>query len=294
MVSSKEESLAGIEYHGLAGVSQACKEAVIRIIQFQDDIKFVRILTCDGSHCLLLTLEAGDLVAIKSGFASGYGGEGPRALSYVLQLLDAHGVEVDETSVNEELINRLDASALRKADIKAIEAARPIRPTRWRDYVFQEDWARRHAGEYWAECRPVIPFAILDPRIADLAVHFWDKPDDALLVGYRRLEDIVRARTQLDEHGGKLFSQAFLGEGARLYWKDLEDRAQQGRGSLFTSTYLAYRNPRAHRELNVNAYGALAEFLLLNQLYHLERDAQERLPENPPNDPAASGVTEGP
>jgi hypothetical protein len=281
MVSRKEESLAAIEYHGLAGVSQACKEAVIRMIQFHEPIKLVRILTSDGSHCLLLTLERGDLVAIKSGFASGYSGEGPRALSYVLQLLHAHNVEIDEISASKELVDRLDASALRRADIKAIETAKRVRPVRWHDYVFEEDWTTHHAGEYWAECRPVIPYAILDPRIADLAVHFWDKPDDALLVGYRRLEDIVRARTQLDEHGAKLFSQAFLSEGAKLHWKDIGDRAQQGRGNLFASIYLAYRNPRAHRELIVDAKGSLVEFLLLNHLYRLERDAHERPAEGP-------------
>jgi hypothetical protein len=293
MVSRKEESLAAIEYHGLAGISQACKEGLIRMVQFHEDIKLVRILTHEGCHCLLLTVEPGDLVAIKSGFASGYSGEGPRALSYVLQLLHAHNVEIDEIPVSKELIDRLDASALRRADIKALESAKPIRPVRWHDYVFEEDWTRHHRGEYWAECRPVIPYAILDPRIADLAIHFWDKPDDALLVGYRRLEDIVRARTRLDEHGAKLFSQAFLGESARLHWKDIGDRAQQGRGTLFGSIYLAYRNPRAHRELNLDVKGALAEFLLLNQLYRLERDAHERLAESPASGEPGAGATEG-
>jgi hypothetical protein len=238
-----KEQLAGIEYHGLPGISRACKDAVIRLIQFHENIRLARILTSDDGHCLFLTVEPGALVAIKSGFASGYIGEGSRALSYVLQLLYAHKIEIDEIRVSEDVSRRLDASALNTEDIRTIETAKPIRPVRWHDYVFKDDWERREAGEYWSDVRPVMPYAILDSRIADLAISFWDKPDDALLVGYRRLEDIVRARTTLDEHGAKLFSQAFQGENARLCWKDAEGREQQGRGSLFASIYLAYRNP---------------------------------------------------
>ena len=54
----------------------------------------------------------GDQAAVKSGFASGYGGEGPAALSYALQLLEAHGVELEEVEVSADLIERLDDSAL--------------------------------------------------------------------------------------------------------------------------------------------------------------------------------------
>lgn len=81
--------LARIEYSGLAGISQACQDAVMRLLQYGDRITRARILSCSKNHCFLLTVNVGDLVAVKSGFASGYGGGGPHAFSYVLRLLDA-------------------------------------------------------------------------------------------------------------------------------------------------------------------------------------------------------------
>ena len=70
---------ACIEYHGGPGVTQPCLDAVIRLIQFGDQITKAQILSADGDpvteHCFLLTVND-DLVAIKSGFASGYRGNG--------------------------------------------------------------------------------------------------------------------------------------------------------------------------------------------------------------------------
>ena len=40
-------------------------------------------------------------------------------------------------------------------------------------------------------------------------------------------------------------------------------------------TFMAYRNPRSHREVRDYRTGQLAEFLLLNHLYCLEREAIE-------------------
>src|SRR5438132_8533677 len=76
---------AGIEYLGIAGSSQDCQEAVIRRVQYGERIHQARILSSARTHCLLLANEIGDQAAVKSGFASGYGGEGPAALSYALQ-----------------------------------------------------------------------------------------------------------------------------------------------------------------------------------------------------------------
>jgi hypothetical protein len=275
MSCNKENSLAGIEYSGLAGISRECKDAILRLLQFGDQITRARILSCSNTHCLLLTANVGDLIAIKSGFGSGYIGEGSHAFSCVLQLLDAHGAEIDEYEVDDDVIERLDTSSLTQRDIDTLNAAHPVRPTRWCDYVFEEDWTRKKSGALWREFHPVIPLGIIDSRIIDLAISFWDDPDDSLLTGYRRLEDVVRKRTGIDEHGVKLFSQVFVVDGAKLGWKDLEGGEQRGRGLLFTAAYMAYRNPRAHRELENQANDQLAEFLLLNHLYILEKESSE-------------------
>jgi uncharacterized protein (TIGR02391 family) len=267
--------LAGIEYVGIAGVSAACKDAVIRLLQYGTRVTLGRILSHSNHHCLLLTVESGDLVAVKSGFASGYSGEGPRTFSFVLELLDSHGADLEEYAVDEGLLDRLDLSALTRRDILCIDAARPIRPNRWADYVIDDDWDKSEDGTLWREFRPIIPFAIVDPRIIDLALKFEKQPDDCLLKGYRRLEDYVRERTGIDEHGAKLFSQAFQSRPPKLTWKDIDDSEQAGRASLFTGAFMAYRNPRAHREPKEHS-SELAEFLLLNHLFMLENEAVDQ------------------
>jgi uncharacterized protein (TIGR02391 family) len=143
-----------------------------------------------------------------------------------------------------------------------------------------------------------MPFGILDPRLADLALDFHAAPDRVLLDGFRRLEDRIRERTGLAEHGTKLFSQAFAGDDSRLVWnmpsnargaeRDLIEKGEQaGRAQLFTGAYQAFRNPRAHRTLNHSAAEALSEFLVLNQLFRFEAEAVERLASGDP-DGAAS------
>jgi hypothetical protein len=62
----------GIQYVGLRGVTHDCEQAIVRLVQFGEDIERARILSSLNEHCLLLTIGAGDLIAVKSGFTSGY------------------------------------------------------------------------------------------------------------------------------------------------------------------------------------------------------------------------------
>jgi hypothetical protein len=114
--------------------------------------------------------------------------------------------------------------------------------------------------------------------MADLALSFWNGPDDILMLGYRRLEDIVRTRTGIAQHGTKLFSRAFSPTDGLLTWGEADEGERAGRLSLFVGTYAAYRNPQAHRETSGSTRQLLAEFLLLNNLYCLEKEAVERKP----------------
>jgi len=100
----------------------------------------------------------------------------------------------------------------------------------------------------------------------DLALEFWKSPDNSLSVGYRRLEDIVRARTGIEQYGAKLFSQAYNPNGGALTWKDVDEGERAARMQLFTGTYSAHRNRRARRELHGHSTDLLTEFLLLNHL----------------------------
>ncbi len=262
--------LAGIEYVGIGGSSNDCQDSVLRMLQYGDRISRVRILTCDHDHCLILTVNLGDLVAVKSGFGSGYGGTGPNTFSYSLQLLEAHGAEIEEYEVSIDLLERLDASYLTTSDLEYLDQAKPVRPIRWHDYVLEHHWALKSDGTLWREFPSVIPYAAIDKRIVDLALAFWDNPDARLLDGYRRLEDIFRKKTGIREHGQKLFSQALVGPTASLCWDGIDDGERAGRTQLFTGAFLAHRNPRAHREQEGDSDAQLSEFMLLNHLFRLE------------------------
>lgn len=273
MISRGGSRLAGIEYTGESGVSRSCVEAVMRYILFGDRISEVAILTHKNSHCLLLRVNQRSHVAVKSGFASGYSGEGPRSFDYVLRLLQRHGAEIDEYEVPQTLLDRLDQSALTVSDIESIRTRQPVRPARWYDYINYHH--PKAPQEIWKEFPEAIPYSIIDNRILDLATDFFTDPDARLLSGYRRLEDIVRKRTGVDEHGSRLFSQVFQGKDAKLTWEGLDPGEKDGRALLFTATYKTFRNPRAHREIRHTANQQLIEFLFLNSLFILESTASE-------------------
>lgn len=287
MASSRKKRAACVAYIGGAGVSKECQEAVMHLLQCRVRVVRARILSCSNRHCLLLADEIGDQTLVKSGFASGYGGTGPHAFSYTLQLLHSHGAEIDEIDVEEEIIERIDHPALTDRELESLDQAKPIRPSRWYDYILEEDIDFRRTGTAWAQFPPVVPFGIIDLRIMDLAISFWDNPDEKLLSGYRRLEEIVRSRTGLKELvGQKLFSQAFLESPPKLIWKELVSSEQRGRGQLFVGAYMAHRNTRAHSEpKKEHESDQLSEFLLLNHLYRLEKEATAA--PSPASDPAA-------
>lgn len=261
---------AGIQYAGDSATTLSCQEAVLRFLQFGDKITHARILTSNGAHGLLLTTEHGETIAIKTGFTSGYPGEGPRRFSYVLHVLWNHGAHISQAQVGKGLLNRLDASALTEADLEAIRVAK--RGDHWNQYLLPQ-----HLGvNLWSEFPLTIPYAIVDERLQDLASTFWEAPGDRLLSAWRRLEDTVRERTGLEEHGAKLFSKAFAGEDSRLDWPDKNRAEADGVAQLFANGFKAYRNPRAHREISESREDQLVEFLMLNQLFRLERTAEDR------------------
>lgn len=279
--------LAGIQYAGLPGISETCVEAIQRMLQYNDNIVSAKVITSDHDHALLLVVGEDDKIAVKSGFTSGYAGEGPRALARALQLLLDHGVEIEEVNVKRAIIDRLNDSGLTEKDLETIETAEQVRPIRIYDYIHDATGPVNSVGSHWKRFPAVLPLAIIDKRIADLALRFPEEPNDTLLQGFRRLEDTVRQRTESQEHGAKLFSQAFQGDGARLTWQGVQPSEIVGRVNLFTGAYMAHRNPRAHREMLESMTTLLSEFLLLNHLFILEANAVPNIRPAPRSDNGA-------
>jgi len=276
--------LADVEYHGSNGITQHCLDAIARLIQFGDRIEKSWLLSGPAdqwncrTHGLILTINNGQLVVIGSGFSSGYGGEGCKGLSKALQLLMRHKAEVVELEIKADVMNRLEHQCLLQSDIESIESSKPVRPNRYYDYIlFDSERGKDFFGDKDLNnlFPPVIPLAIIDTRILDLALGFEEQPDLSLLSGYRRLEGLVREKHEKLKglSAAKLFAKAYQGENAILEWPDIDKSETEGRASLFIGVFKTYRNKRSHHEQSDDMGIALREFLLLNELFLLESKA---------------------
>ena len=74
-----------IQYMGTP-YTQDCLEAIGFILQTQQRIEIALLLSYDQRHAYLIK-SARNIYIIRSGFSSGYSGEGPKGLASSLQLL---------------------------------------------------------------------------------------------------------------------------------------------------------------------------------------------------------------
>lgn len=198
---------------------------------------------------------------------------GPKGLAKALAILRKHEIDIEEVLIPSKLLKKLNKSLLTDQDIDFIFQQKIIRPIRLHDYIYpfggEVNQALKQKRYYLLE----LSYSIIDDRIFDLALLFKQDPDSALSKAYKRLEDIIRQRTNLNEASTRLFSQVFQGQNALLTW-DVPDHSEiQGRIDLFKGTYMAFRNARAHREKKENLVHQYREFLLINELYLLEEEA---------------------
>lgn len=284
----KLNSMAGIEYSGMPGISASCLRAVERLLQAGERIQLAVILSAENRHGLLLHMELGGSIAVKTGFTSGYSGEGPSTFARTLQMLKAFDVEMEEIEVSVSLLHRLDRSALNAADLALIGKRDWIRPWRLADYIYTQTKIVNDKVPPLARMPVSMPWGLLDHRLLDLAKGFETNPDYALLTGFRRLEDLVRAKLDKDAPEGRVFATAFSGDRSQLCWHELSAGEHTGRAQLFTGAYSAFRNPRAHKEIEATEHELLQQFLLLNLLFKLEGSAIRR----PPLEEDASGANE--
>jgi hypothetical protein len=287
MTEIKQNDLAGIQYYGLAGVTSQCVDAIKRLIHYGDTIHEAKLLTCrsDGStyHALILLINYGEKIAVKSGFASGYTGTGAHGFARALQLLIRHNVKINEYEVAEDLIDRLDSSCLLASDLEQLESGKSLRPERYRDYIvdlYANNLPNLYDNEVlYNEFPASIPYGLIDVRIIDLVLDFFQDPDARLMTAYRRLENLVKERTGIKgENGQKLFSKAFQSKESVLYWDDEDQREHASKANMFSAIYGTYRNPRAHKEAQLKEKDCLRELLLINELYLLEGKAIKRPP----------------
>jgi hypothetical protein len=235
------------------------------------------LLTHQGRHGLCLATDEPEPIFIRCGFTSGYAGEGPRGLAVALQLLRTFNVETEKIEVRSSLLDRLDNAAMRYEDWGEIQSGRIVRPIRIYDYM--HDGARSCAAAERSLLKLLfvrVPWSILDPRLIDLAMVMGSDPDRAVFEAFRRLESIVKDRCEMppEVHGVQVFKKAFRGQGAMLSWPGIASSEVEGRAQLFEAAFMAYRNPRAHREVDGGSDRAFSEFCVVNELFALEAAAK--------------------
>lgn len=262
-------------YLGSNGCTSDCLDAIAQVIQSEitgRDLLKATLLTHQSEHAFMLTFETMPEMFVRSGFTSGYLGEGPRGLSRALGLLLSFKIEIEEVEIDERVMARLNGAALKWSDIEMIQTARVVRPFRLYEYI--EDRHRGSVGSaaLWDLFPRSITLAIVDVRIHDLVLKFRDSWDSAISDGYKRLEMRIRDRIGSEKYGARLFDEAF-GDQPKLTWPTCGKNEIVGRAMLFKATFMSYRNPRAHNEIRSELDIALSEFMLLNHLFVLESEA---------------------
>lgn len=276
---------AQIDYRGTRGITQHCLAALASFLQESRSTGLAILLSGPPdrhgcrSHAILLTVEELPELLIPGGFASGYGGEGPRGLSGAIRLLDSCGWDINEVEIGAAMFERLCAHDARQSELDQILQLQRKPITCVFDYVAKELLDSESMSEVWRSQPVIIPLPLIDPRIFDVAVRFWIDPDALLSKAYRRLEDSVRQRccfNSSNEHGARLFSRAFGHDKSPLVWK-VNDEESICYAPLFTAAFAGFRNARAHRDPGHESDTALAmEFLQLNVLFTLEAKLVER------------------
>lgn len=269
----KSERYYHTDYLGESGVTETCLYSLCNLIQTNADLSYALLLTNDQYHALILKDQSNGYYIIRSGFTSGYPGEGPKGLAEALTILNKYQIDTEEILVTSKLMSKLNNASLSDQEIDFIFREKIVRPIRLHDYIYPFENEVNQASNLKRYYPLELPYSIIDDRIFDLALLFKQDPDSALTKAYKRLEDIVRKRTGINEHSTKLFAHVFQGENAPLTW-DVPDNAEiKGRVNLFTGAYMAFRNARAHREKDENLIHQYREFLLINELYLLEQEA---------------------
>ena len=173
MIWERSDLIQSSQFAGEAGITQSCINAILKYLQFNDSLSKVLIITNKQSHALVLYTEDHEIIAIKSGFSSGYSGEGPKGFAYILSLLDEYGIEIEEYDVKNNVIDNINCSRLKMTQLERIKNSRPVRPSRWRGdyvYVYKDRYSKKET--LLSKFPYIIPFSIIDPRIFDLSVSF--------------------------------------------------------------------------------------------------------------------------
>lgn len=273
----EEKNVELLQYFGITGSTSDCIKAIGTLLNSEYKFSSAAIITNEKRHSIILKEDLYGYFVIKSGFASGYDGEGPNGFARILILLERHQINIEEYVVSDIVWHHIQNMTIEEEGVNQILSSRPVRPSRWNDYIYDAGFHNRKSVSLSYLYPVSIPLALVDERIMDLAIDFHKNPDHSLTVAYRRLEEVIRSRSGILGEGTALFSKVFLADKPLLIWNCLDRGEIKGRGTLFGSVYMAFRNARMHREHKISLTALLREFMLVNELFNLEQEAMTPL-----------------
>lgn len=262
-----------IQYLGTC-YTQDCLEALGFILQTQQNIEKAILLSNKQYHAFLIISERNTYV-VRSGFTSGYMGEGPKGLASSLQLLLKHQIDIEEVNISEKLMKKVNKALILESDVKHILESKFVRPLRIHEYIYTIyetlEYQQINDRHYPIE----LSYHLIDPRIFDLALKFKEEPNNAIMTAYARLEDILRHKTKTDLFSSNLLKTAFISDKHKsMYkWNVDNEEVSNAIGRLFTHIFTVYRNECAHGEINKQYKMQIREFILINELYLLENES---------------------
>lgn len=267
-----------IQYLGTP-YTQDCIESIGFILQTQTQIEKALLLSYNHTHAYLIKSHR-NIYVIRSGFHSGYSGEGPKGLASSLQLILKHNIEVEEIIISKKILKKINQASLSNNDLEDILKTKYIRPIQIHEYIYEIYNTTQYQATNDSYYPSELPYSLIDSRLFDLALKFNEDPDYSILIAYTRLEDIVRSKVEANLFSKELFKKAFCSEKnmkSLYFWKNVEnENASNALGRLFTNIFTAYRNERAHSEIKKSPPQLFREFLLINELYLLERETSKR------------------
>lgn len=129
----KSENYYHTDYLGEAGVTETCLYSLFNLLQTHADLSYALLLTNNQFHAFIIKDKSNSYYIIRSGFTSGYPGEGPKGLVKALTILNKHQIETEEIVVTLKLMSKLNNSSLSDNDIDFIFKEKIIRPIRLQD-----------------------------------------------------------------------------------------------------------------------------------------------------------------
>ena len=271
-----------VQYMGMPGISEPCLLAVDTIVNSQRPPERASLVTykelprSGGAVHLFLFWDWNEvpLTVVHSGFASGYGGEGPRTFSMALCMIRDKAIPMNVLHVREDLFNAIEERRPTPEMLDQLGVqGEPIEQWIW-SYVWEEHERMVEERRFWPKWhQPNLVFDFLDPELAERCGTLYPANMQAAiqlayLVVEERLRSLISAPDDYEDisTGNRLIVKALHHETGELTDRSLPRSEREGLFLMFKGAYMYVRNSRSHRFVDENDPQRAIEFIYLADL----------------------------